>query len=234
MELNELLDRHKVGDKTVDMKPATIRGQIIRCVNNIKRIEKSYQQLPAPTFKETTEKLLRAKAIIDQWIDVSRFVYNQCVAHSRDVTMPSTKRDAKNLFRDYVRLVVMKEKEWLQGVNATIVDNAVVDFINAYFSNVAKRIKRLKKGENFSFKMSFRTKKYMAQETVRVNARDWTQTKGTFAFLRNVSVSPASYKVTKEHKDVLPPTLGAELKITRTRLGHYFYHLVKEADVVQN
>jgi transposase len=174
------------------------------------------------------------KDIIDQWIDTSRFVYNQCVAHSRDVTMPSTKRDAKNLFRDYVRLVVMKDNEWLQGVNATIIDNAVVDFINAYFTNVAKRIKRLKKGETFSFKMSFRTKKYMAQETVRVNARDWTQTKGTFAFLCNVSVGPASYKVAKEHKDSLPPTLDAELKITRTRLGHYFYHLVKEVDVVHN
>jgi putative transposase len=227
------------------MKPSKIRGLITRCINNIKRIEKSYQQLPAPTFKETTEKLLRAKGVkvhptgddkatIDQWIDKSRFVYNKCVAHSQDITMPSTKRDALNLFRDYIQLVVVKEKEWLQCVHATIIDNAVVDFINAYFTNVAKRIKRLKKGENFSFKMSFRTKKYMAQETVRVNARDWTQTKGTFAFLRNVSVGPASYKVTKEHKDALPPTLGAELKITRTRLGHYFYHLVKETDVVHN
>jgi transposase len=248
MELNELLDRCKAGGD-VGMKPVAIRGQITRCMNNIKRIEKSYQQLPVPPEvpKESTERLLRAKgvkihpsdeekAIIDQWLSASRFVYNKCVAHSQDVTMPSSKRDALNLFRDYVRINLMYQEKysWLQCENATIVDNAVVDFVNAYFANVAKRIKRLKKGETFSFKMSFRKKKYLVQETVRVNARDWTQKRGTFAFLKDVSVSPKSFKVTKEQKDALPPTLDAELKITRTRLGHYFYHLVKETDLVHN
>lgn len=60
----------------------------------------------------------------------------------------------------------------------------------------------------------------MIQETLRIDARDWTQKRGEFSFLKNVKSNEA-----------LPNKMEGELKISRTRNGHYYYRIVSEKEI---
>lgn len=166
MAYEDMIERGEFGQMT----KAQIQGKIKRCHNDIKKIEKSYEQLTLNT-KEKVDKILRSKnikvkptkeemATFDQWIGASRFVYNKCVAYSKLIDMKSMKATERlRIFRDHVRGPIASENTWLKDVNANIIDKAIGDFCKAYSSNVAKLVKKMKKNESFSFSMKFRSKK---------------------------------------------------------------------------
>jgi len=214
--------------------PAQIRGKMKRCENAIKRIQASLAPPPAQgnvarsKGPAVVDKIFRTRKIkvhpsndeakvIRDWMRASRFVYNACVAHYHKTQNSTstwiTAGEQKNLMRDHIRSTVIPDKTWLQKIHNTIIDGAVVDFVNAYQANVAKLRKKLKKNETFSFKMQFRSQRHMVQETLSIGKREWAQKSGPFAFLKYLEPSA---------DNSLPAELQAQAKLTRTRLGDVY------------
>lgn len=233
-------DLYKNYNDSCGMTKTKVKGHITRLNNKIKHIEQSYEQIVfKPSKEEETTNLLRArkikvqptgndKKILDDWFNAARFVYNQCVSYSRDIgnqdLIDMKVKDRLNLFRDHIAKIKFEpENEWLKSVHNVIVDGAITDFCKAYKINVSKKFSQLKKGENFTFTMHFRSKRFLQQETIHVHARDWLQVKGEFAFIRKIKSS-----------EELPGKLESELNISRTRFGEYYYSIVESKNLEQS
>lgn len=229
MELEEKLERG-------DCNKIKIRGLITRSNNAIKRIEGLYEEKVSAT-KKKDDYFIRAKKvkvkpkkdekkILDDWFDASRFVYNQCVEKQKHEELDVMRygvsnEERKRFFRDYIKdeVMVKEENSWLKSVHNVIIDGAILDFVKAYKTNVEKWKKKKKKNEDFKFKLHYRSKARMQQETIHINARDWTQKSGSFSFLKKV----------KAYEE-LPQKLYGELNVSRTRIGHYYYSILSKSE----
>lgn len=233
--LTEELMRYKSSTHTaLGMTKDKLRGKIRSVQGRIDKIKNKYEDTPAEKSiikleKEVKDELLRSKRlkltpddverrIIEEWIGASRFIYNQCVREYKRVfhgvtPMPSMTNVFRPHMRDFVDLKVKRKNKWLSAVPGNVIRHAIEDFVKAWDSNIAKKFKRLKKGENFSFDMHFRSKKYAVQETISVNARDYNASvKGAFGFLKYIRCTEGP----------LPRNVDHEIKISRTRSGAFY------------
>lgn len=219
-------------NNTCGLTNKQIAGKITRCNNNIKRIEKQYQDVEI-NIKEKVERIIRAKKVkvkpnkdqkdvLDQWFGAARFVYNQCISHHKETGISGNKTDMLRIYRDHIREHVMKKEgnEWLTMIHSVIVDDAITDFVKAFHTNIAKLVKKQKKGETFTFKMQFRSKRYMLQETIYCNARDWKKEDGAFSFLRKLKSSES-----------LPVKQEARVCVHKTRSNEYYLSIVSEKSI---
>ena len=239
MKFEEMLESY---NDECGMTKKQIRGKITRCSNAIKRIENKFKPpsttpiLSSNSAAEKVEKIYRAKKTkilpneierntLKAWFGASRFVYNRCVAHCRDIELDKFVSSAiqKQVLRDYVRGDVTRENLWLNELPSEIVDNAVIQFVNAYQASLAKLKKALKANETFDFKMRFMSKQHMLQETISVEARAWSMKAGNYGFLKHIKCYEG-----------LPATVKAQVKVSRTRIGTYYIAFPSPVEISKN
>lgn len=232
-------DYSRVENELLKQPSKKTKGLLTRIQNDIKKIKESYT-LPTNndetyeeceqnnTYQRESEKVhIRArkikihpnkeqKTLIDNWIDGSRFVYNKIVdlCNTLDGIHTISKTDRMRMYRDYIsELMDIDEYKWLKSVPEQIRDDAIIRYEKAQKVNFVK----WKKDNSFKWKMHFKSRKKMTQESISIRARDWGRKSGLFAWLRTVKAN-----------EVLPDTLDGALIITRTKLGDYYYSIPKE------
>ena len=197
-DLNKLLKQYETIGPSSSLKKQKV-GPILR----------ARRMKVTPLSKESDDKLR-------QWIGTTRWVYNQCVAYSREHSEWSsmTSTDKLRALRDNIKHKrTLGENTWFveSQVPYAVYDEAIRDFQKAWASNMTKVKKAKGNGKAFKFSIGFRTKQKALKETIKVQAKHWG--KGAQKFL----VSDF-----KSREGTIPKTVDAEVTITLTRLGWYF------------
>ena len=234
--LDQLVEKHNLPGTNKKKN----RGLITRTKNDMKRLEASYEPIKDTrgnnSIDDKPKNNLRTRKVkitpkddiqkqkLDNWFGAARFVYNQCVAlcnNDRDVSSMSTVEKKRKL-RDHINGLI-ETREWLGNVPQCIRDDAICDYIKAVNSNVAKLKKMKEKGKEFKFRISFRSKKKMVQETIKINARDWVKKGGQFGDLKMAIV---------KKDNPLPSVVEGAVTVTKTRLGDYYYGVLTEREYI--
>jgi len=161
-----------------------------------------------------------------RWFGVARWTYNQCVIKYQQDKEEAKRQGIKHekptefQYRDYCvnsNAPLLQDptvSEWVEKVPWDVRDEARRDFIKAVESNEAKRYKNWR--HHFDFKL--RTRKDR-QQSIVIEEKHWGVTKtgkerhGMYGFLNHIRISG---------HQALPDTINHDLRIIRTRLGHYY------------
>lgn len=206
-----------------------------RIKNDLKKLELSYQFKDLndgddkPSNQSTMMRSRRVKVVctnkesedkLNNWIGTTRWVYNQCVAYSREhpELFKMKTCDILRSLRDNIESL-QKENSWLVGTPYDIRDEGVRDFVKAWSSNMAKMRKKKLKNEQFQFKIGFRSKNHALRETITIQKKHWGR--GAQKFL----ISDF-----KSKEGPLPDIVNNAVRITKTRIGWYF-SFSKEIDI---
>ena len=86
-----------------------------------------------------------------------RKLYNQCVAFSRE----KKNRNKKLTIKDLREMITKRKPKWLDDIPVPyeVLDGSIRDFMKAVTSNMAKREEELLKGNDFTFRINFRSKR---------------------------------------------------------------------------
>lgn len=193
------------------------RVKVERCKKKIKVEKEATASEPEPIIRARKIRVyptLEQRKVINKWFDSARFVYNHCVATFPDVTKKVTRTELRNLTSKNAEF---KEKNaWIDGVPYEILDSAIVDLDKARRAHAAKLKKNTgKNGKgNLNAKFSFRSRKKLRQECLRISKRDWGRKRGMFADICAASKLKAT--------ETIPEKVDKDLKLIRTALGEYF------------
>jgi putative transposase len=157
------------------------------------------------------------KTLLNGWFGTARWTYNQC--------LQKIKEDRTNLKKATLRTLVVnntchdeKETQWVLGTPYMVRDGAMIELVNAYTSNFAKK---KKKDTSHQFSLKFRSKKD-AQESIYVEGRNFK--KGVFY--------PSFFgKTPLESAEPLPDKVDYDCRLTRNRLGHYHICIPQPLDM---
>lgn len=160
------------------------------------------------------------RRVLLKWFGTARWTYNKCL---EAIKSDRCKRNKKEL-----RALIVNNDNYEHGENSWVLetpyevrDAAMVDLINAYASNFAKKAKRT--GDH-QFTMRFRTKK-APQEAIMVRGKLFK--KGAFytSFLGRAPLRAS---------EPLPETVDYDCKLVRTRLGHYYLVIPQPLDMASD
>ena len=223
----ELLEAEKTQKSRSAKKIAHERRRV---KNDLNKLLKQYETIaPGGSFKkQKVEPILRARRMkvtplskesddkLRQWIGTTRWVYNQCVAYSREhsewASMTST--DKLRALRDNIaNLQTIDDNKWFveSQVPYDVYDEGIRDFQKAWSLNMAKVKKAKVNGKAFKFSIGFRSKQKALRETIKVQSKHWGR--GAQKFL----VSDF-----KSREGPIPKTVDSAVTITLTRVGWYF------------
>jgi putative transposase len=139
-----------------------------------------------------------ADHLLRQWYGAARFTYNQCVAGVRyGIAKPELGELRSWCVNRYSP--ALAEWPWLAETPYDVRDEAVRDFVKAYWTNV-------KKGG--PFEMHFRTRRDK-QQSIVFHKKHWANASGVFAKVR-AGLAP---------REPLPAELPSDARLTRDRLG---------------
>ena len=149
----------------------------------------------------------RQRELLRRWFGTARWVYNQCLAL---INVDRSKRNKKEL-----RAAIVNNESgmaitnpWLLETPYEVRDAAMVDVINAYATNFAKR----SKNPGHQFEIHYRSKK-SAQAAIMVRGKFYK--KGAF-YTRFFGKEPL------RSSEPLPDTVNYDCKLIQTRLGQYY------------
>ena len=151
----------------------------------------------------------RQEQLLQQWFGAARRTYNKCLELAKEDREKRTKKSLR-------AAVVHNDSPWVAAnpwaadVPYDVRDAAMLDLLNAYASNFAKR----KKSPNHQmFELRFREAK-APQQTITVRSRSYK--KGAF-FTSYFGTEPL------RATEPLPDTIAYDSKLVRTRLGQYYF-----------
>ncbi len=233
--LEQSLERLEIEKTQKSRSAKKIANERRRIKTDLNKLLQHYEMIdPGSSFKkQKVEPIIRARRMkvtplskesddkLRQWIGTTRWVYNQCVAYSREHPEWSTMTSTNKLraLRDNIAFKrTLDENAWFieSKVPYDIYDEGIRDFQKAWATNMAKVKKARGEGKAFKFSIGFRSKQKALRETIRVQAKHWG--KGAQKFL----VSDF-----KSREGTIPKTVDAAVTITLTRVGWYFSFLSK-------
>jgi putative transposase len=143
------------------------------------------------------------KQLLQQWFGVARWTYNKCLNAIKNLNKKSKKAlRAHCLNKEAFDRDDMTTFKWALDVTYDVLEEAMSDVLKAYKSNLAKSIKFRSKNDK--------------QQFVAVLNKQWLKKKGVFSFLRTI-----------ESAEALPYDLVYDLRLIKTRTGHYYYCVPK-------
>ena len=171
------------------------------------------------TKKQTPEKPNAAKArkirvypsvsqraLLLKWFGTARWTYNQCLEAIKENRAQKTKKDLRALLVNNDNYAMVNQ--WVLDTPYEVRDAAMVDLLNAFTSNFAKKAK----SKNHHFTMRFRSKK-SPQEAIMIRGKCY----------KNQVFYPKFFgKQPLRAAERLPDQVDYDCKLVRTRLGHYY------------
>ena len=149
----------------------------------------------------------RQRALLRRWFGTARWVFNQCLAL---IKVDPSKRNRKALREAIVNndSGMCTAFPWLLETPYEIRDAAMVEVLDAYATNFAKRIKR----PEHRFEIHYRSKK---TPRAAIMIRGKAYTKATF-YVKYFGKEPI------RSSEPLPDAVSYDCKLAQTRLGHYY------------
>ena len=171
--------------------------------------KKQRQKLPAGKVKQIRLfPTKQQKKILNNWFGTVRWTYNQVLAAMIANGVTFNKQDLRSRF---VNNDVFKgtDKEWVLQTPYDVRDAAMMDVLQAYKTNFAKR----KKNPSHHFKIKFRSK-YAKSQAITIHSKHWKRA-GIF--------HPKSWgKEPLRAAEPLPDNLIYDTKMIRNRLGEFY------------
>ena len=149
------------------------------------------------------------KKILNNWFGTARWTYNQVLAGLESDQKKSF--NLKDLRARFVNngLYEGTDKAWVIDTPYDVRDAAMIDVVNAYKSNFAKK----KKNPSHCFKVKFRSK-YAESEAITIHSKHW-KAPGVF--------HPNRFgRQPVRAAEPLPCDLVYDTKLTKDRLGRFF------------
>lgn len=156
---------------------------------------------------------IEQKKILNQWFGTARWTYNQCLAYWKETGFINKKLHRLKLVNN--ELYAETDKQWVLETPYNIRDEAMNDFLKAVATN-------LRRAE--PFEMKFRSKKHRQVESIVIHHKYW----------KDGSMYPTLFgrgRLKSAHP--IPPELGYDSRLLRTRLGK-FYLVVSKPMVVRS
>ena len=149
----------------------------------------------------------RQKAILLRWFGTARWTYNKCLAWIKRGEIKISKKElrSKVINNENYSLV----DTWVRESTPYEVRHAaMVDLINAYTSNFAKK----RKNKEHRFELRFRSKK-SPQEAIMIRGK---------CFKKSIFYPMFFGREALRSSEPLPETIDYDCKLLHTRLGHYY------------
>lgn len=146
------------------------------------------------------------RALLNQWFGTARWTYNECLQRIKDKQATPTKKALRPLVVHNV-LHEGTPTAWVLETPYMIRDGAMIDLVNAYASNFAKK----RKDGSHTFTLKRRHRKD-GHESIYIEGRNFK--KGVFypSFFGKTPLKAA---------EQLPDAVDYDCRLTRNRLGHY-------------
>jgi putative transposase len=148
----------------------------------------------------------KQKELLLKWFGTARWTYNKCLEAIKQDRVKRSKKELRALLINNDNFAM--ENQWVLDTPYEVRDAAMVDLLNAYSSNFAKKSKN--KGHQFT--MSFRSKK-SPHEAIMIRGKLFK--KGAF-YTRSFGKEPL------RAAEPLPDKVDYDCKLLHTRLGHYY------------
>lgn len=185
---------------------------------------KGEEQSKLPAGKVKKIRLFPTKQqrqILNNWFGTARWTYNQVLAGlESDVKLSFNLKDLRARFINN-GLYEGTDKAWVIDTPYDVRDAAMIDVVNAYKSNFAKK----KINSTHQFKIKFRSK-YAESEAITIHSKHW---KGPGMF------HPQRFgKQPIRAAEPLPRDLVYDTKLVKDRLGRFFLCQILPLQEVQN
>jgi transposase len=184
----------------------------------VKKKKKSDKPSTGKVIKIRVYPSADQKKKLKQWFGTARWIYNQCLSL---VQTDLSKRWKKELRKAIVNSdCFATQNQWALQTPYEVRDAAMVDLLNVYNSNFAKR----SKNPQHQFTMHFRSKK-APQETIMIRGRSYK--KGSF-------YTKSFGKEALRSSEPLPDTVDYDCKLVHTHLGHYYLVIPKALEITSD
>lgn len=161
------------------------------------------------------------KQTLNQWLGTARWTYNQVLAGLKSDDKLSFKlKDLRSRFINN-ELYEDTERAWVINTPYDVRDAAMMDVLNAYKSNFAKK----RKDPSHQFEIKFRSRRAESQ-AITIHSKHW---KGAGVFY------PRSFgKQPIKAAESLPRDLVYDTKLVKDRLGRFYLCQILPLEEVQN
>lgn len=143
------------------------------------------------------------KKILSKWFGVARWTYNNCL---NLINLGLAKCSKKDLRKLCLNQNAHNGRIWVGEVPYDIRDAAMIDLMNGYKSNFAKRDKN---GGDGNFTMKFRSIK-APQQSITIHKKHWGRKNGVYSFLSQIYSAEPIFQ------------LKCDSHLTLTRTGEYY------------
>jgi putative transposase len=148
----------------------------------------------------------RQRELLLKWFKTARWTYNKCLEAIKNNRAKRNKKDLRALLVNNENYAAANQ--WVLETPYEVRDAAMVELLNAYTSNFAKR----NKNKDHQFSVRYRKKK-SPQEAIMIRGRFFK--KGAF-YTRSFGKEPL------RAAEPLPDAVDYDCKLVHTRLGHYY------------
>jgi putative transposase len=160
----------------------------------------------------------RQRDLLQKWFGTARWTYNKCLALIKEDRSKRSKKELRATLVNNENFVL--KDTWVTEVPYEVRDGAMVDLINAYTSNFAKK----RKNNDHHFEMQFRAKK-APQEAIMIRGK---------CFKKGVFYPKFFGKERLRSSEPLPDLVDYDCKLIHTRLGHYYLCLPMPLEMVSD